>query len=107
MECRYQAQWTCPCGVGGLLEQTHWFCPACGAAARPARFPDWDHLVAVDEHPFHGGAHRCCERGWSAKAAHCGGCGTSLARSATRVSGGLRAFVEAVRAQREGTRTAS
>ena len=44
--------------------------------------PDWDHLVAVEDHRFTGFYQVCCGRRWSKLARHCGRCGT-LTSSAT------------------------
>lgn len=79
----YEPLWTCPsCTTSPLLGRTHEHCPACGVArgTAPLTFPDWDDLLATEEHPFFGGD-RCCLRcgsAFSRQARNCGHCGTRL-----------------------------
>ncbi|MCB9694244.1 MAG: hypothetical protein H6736_20740 [Alphaproteobacteria bacterium] len=81
MPSNYQAQWTCRrCGAAGLLDESHRYCPSCGTRrhGEPSFFPDWDDLVSVAAHRFHGVAQPCCAQLWSEHAHHCGSCGRSL-----------------------------
>ncbi len=85
MEFRYQALWTCrKCGAAGLLDQSHRYCPACGTARHhePAWFPDWNDLLPVESHRFHGVHTPCCAQVWSSRARYCGHCGSALDHSA-------------------------
>ena len=76
-----QALWDCACGTGGLLAETHAFCPACGAeAAGPTRHPTWRELATVDVHPLCGTDVSCehCGVAYGYLAMFCGHCGEAL-----------------------------
>lgn len=80
-ENEFQALWACRrCHAAGLLAESHRYCPHCGTrrAAERAFFPDWDDLVSVSTHRYHGVAVPCCGQVWSTRAAFCGACGHRL-----------------------------
>lgn len=79
----FEPLWTCgECGAGPLLGHSHTHCPSCGSARGDIEvaYPDWDDLVAVEEHPFFGADRAClrCGSAFSRSARNCGHCGTRL-----------------------------
>lgn len=79
----YEPLWTCDsCGAGPLLGRSHAHCPACGQGRGDTAlaYPDWDDLVATEEHTFFGGDRTClrCGTAFSRLARNCGHCGTRL-----------------------------
>jgi hypothetical protein len=79
----YQMLWDCSaCETPGLLGLTHRHCPNCGSAQDPSRryFPSEAQKVAVADHVYSGADRVCpaCETPSSARASHCGSCGSAL-----------------------------
>ena len=77
-----EALWTCAhCHTAGLLDETHAFCPGCGApSAGPRHHPSWQELATAEVHPFCGTDVACtgCGVPHSEMARYCGHCGTTL-----------------------------
>jgi hypothetical protein len=79
----YQMLWDCGyCGARKLLGVTHRYCPECGAPQDPTRryFPSDEDKIAVENHVYVGADRVCpaCQSPQSAKASHCGHCGSPL-----------------------------
>ena len=79
----YQMLWDCQfCGTRKLLGLTHRHCPTCGAVQDPKSryFPSDAEKIAVEDHVFFGADLVCpaCQAPSSARAKHCGNCGSPL-----------------------------
>lgn len=71
---------------GGLLDLSHRHGPDCGRSrtSESSYFPDWDDVVAVATHRYHGVSYACCGQFWSSIATYRGGCGEPLGMASAR-----------------------